>query len=325
MGVTAPVARRRLTPEPAEPATGSCAGCARLGDRRDHAGRPRLPARSTTPARRSTRSGSASSGHEAWAPNFKIFGAADMLYGTAVSSAMALRDRRAAGDRDRDLAGDDRAATRQRRGRPAGRDAGGGAEHHLRVLGRDRARAVHPEDRARAPQRARLHPAVRATRRPPGSACSPPAIVLTLMILPIVASLCRDLFLTVPTGAEGGRRGTRRDPLGGDPRDRAALDALGRQRRNGARPRPRARRGDRGLARDRRRQRDPRVRCSCPARRSPSGSPTSSRTGQPAPHGLDVLRGPAPARDLPADEPAGAARSRGGSTSSAATRAAAMA
>jgi phosphate transport system permease protein len=29
-------------------------------------------------------------GHQAWAPNFKVFGAADMLFGTAVSSLMAL-------------------------------------------------------------------------------------------------------------------------------------------------------------------------------------------------------------------------------------------
>ena len=51
-------------------------------------------------------------------------------------------------------------------------------------------------------------------------------LVLTMMILPIVASLCRDLFLTVPRELKEGAAGTRGDPLGGDPRSGAAHDDL---------------------------------------------------------------------------------------------------
>ena len=60
-------------------------------------------------------------------------------------------------------------------------------------------------------------------------------LVLTMMILPIIAALSRDLFLTVPDRAEGRRRRARRHALGDDPRDRAAVDALRRERRAGAR------------------------------------------------------------------------------------------
>ena len=63
-------------------------------------------------------------------------------------------------------------------------------------------------------------------------------LILTVMVVPIIASLSRDLFLSVPPGAQGRGRGAWRHPMGGDPRDRASDDVLGRQRRGDARPRP---------------------------------------------------------------------------------------
>ena len=69
-------------------------------------------------------------------------------------------------------------------------------------------------------------------------------LVLTVMILPIISALSRDLFLTVPIGAQGRRRRARRDALGDHPRSRAADDGVGRHRGRRARARagPSARR-----------------------------------------------------------------------------------
>ena len=82
----------------------------------------------------------------------------------------------------------------------------------------------------------------------------PAALVLTLMIVPITSSICRELFSRVPRdlsdgalalGATAGRRSAASHPVRG-PRHR---------RGRAARPRPRLRRGDRRHAGDRRRQR----------------------------------------------------------------------
>jgi len=43
-------------------------------------------------------------------------------------------------------------------------------------------------------------------------------LVLTVMVIPIIAALSRDLFLTVPRELKEGRRGARSHALGGDPR-----------------------------------------------------------------------------------------------------------
>ncbi len=152
-------------------------------------------------------------GHEAWAPNFKIFGAADMLYGTAVSSAMAL---------------------------VIGAPLGIAIAIYLSMIAPRRVSAfVGPlvEMLAAvpsiiygfwgvivlAPFIQRIEPGLHSALGfiplfgPPqttGISVFTAGLVLTLMILPIVSSLCRDLFLTVPRelteGAEAlGRRGGR--------------------------------------------------------------------------------------------------------------------
>ena len=54
-------------------------------------------------------------------------------------------------------------------------------------------------------------------------------LVLTVMILPIISALSRDLFLTVPTGAQGRRGGARCDAVGGHPGNRPADNRVGRR------------------------------------------------------------------------------------------------
>ena len=75
------------------------------------------------------------------------------------------------------------------------------------------------------------------------------------MVVPIIASLSRDLFLTVPRELQDGRDRARRHALGDRARRRAPLHGLRRRGGHVPRPRTRARRGDRGRAGDRRRQR----------------------------------------------------------------------
>jgi phosphate transport system permease protein len=136
-------------------------------------------------------------GHEAWAPNFKVFGAADMLYGTAVSSAMAL---------------------------VIGAPLGIAIAIYLSMIAPRRVSAiVGPlvEMLAAvpsiiygfwgvivlAPFIQRIEPGLHSalgfiplfgSPQTTGISVFTAGLVLTLMILPIVSSLCRDLFLTVP-------------------------------------------------------------------------------------------------------------------------------
>ena len=142
--------------------------------------------------------------HTAWKPNFNIEGAGALIYGTVVSSLIALVLATPLGiaiglylsmmapRRVRAIVGS------------AGRDARGGPEHHLRLLGTGRARPVHRQPRARTAQRARVHPAVRAGAATIGISMLSAGIVLTVMILPIISALSRDLFLTVPQELKDG-------------------------------------------------------------------------------------------------------------------------
>ena len=82
------------------------------------------------------------------------------------------------------------------------------------------------------------------------------AVILTIMIVPIVASICRELFLGVPRELEEGALAlgaTRWEMVRG-----VILPAtrLGNRRGGDPRPRTRRRRGDRGDASDRRRHQD---------------------------------------------------------------------
>jgi phosphate transport system permease protein len=136
-------------------------------------------------------------GHEAWAPNFKNFGAADMIYGTVVSSAIAL---------------------------VIAAPLGIAIAIYLSMIAPRRVSAVIGpvvEMLAAvpsiiygfwglivlAPFIQKLEPGLHGalgwiplfgTPQTTGISMLAAGIVLTLMILPIQASLCRDLFLTVP-------------------------------------------------------------------------------------------------------------------------------
>ena len=48
-------------------------------------------------------------------------------------------------------------------------------------------------------------------------------LILTIMIVPIVSSICRELFVGVPAGAEGRRARARGDALGGRTRRRLSV------------------------------------------------------------------------------------------------------
>ena len=52
---------------------------------------------------------------------------------------------------------------------------------------------------------------------PTGGRCSPPAIVLAIMILPIITAISREVFAADPAPARGGGAGPRCHPLGDDP------------------------------------------------------------------------------------------------------------
>ena len=91
----------------------------------------------------------------------------------------------------------------------------------------------------------RLHPALRRRRsRRRAARCSPSAIVLAVMILPIITAVSPRGLPADARAARGGRARARRDPLGDDPDGGAPVRPLRRHQRADARPRPRARRDD---------------------------------------------------------------------------------
>ena len=98
-----------------------------------------------------------------------------------------------------------------------------------------------------APLGARLHPALRPAGTY-GSNVFTAIVVLTIMILPIIASISRELFLERAARAEGGSARPRHDALGDDPRRRLPLLAGRSGRRDDPRLRPRPRRGYRRRA-----------------------------------------------------------------------------
>ena len=57
------------------------------------------------------------------------------------------------------------------------------------------------------------------------------ALILTIMITPIITSVTREVFETVPRRAQGGLLRARRDPLGDGPPGRASLLARRHRRR----------------------------------------------------------------------------------------------
>ena len=164
----------------------------------------------------------------AWQPNFGEFGAGSLIFGTAVSSFVALAARRPDRDLDRPLPEPAGAVRRARRSRAPGRDAGGDPQCHPRLLGGPRPRPLRPATRS-SPA---LHDTlgfipIFGAPETTGSSVFTASLILTIMVVPIIASISRDLFQVGPARHPGRRQRPRRDPLGGDPRGRPALDRLG--------------------------------------------------------------------------------------------------
>ncbi len=203
-------------------------------------------------AARDQRSGSASSGTRRGTPSRTSSARSTSSSGRSTSRALAVLLGRADRDRDRALPERARARRRARRRRLARRDARGDSERRARALGHPRARPGRPRPiRAVAERRAS---AGRRSSRPARSRvarCSRRSSCSTIMIIPITASISRDLFLQVPADIKEGAIGlglTRWEMVRGVvlPYTRGGLISavlLG--------ARPRARRGDRRHAGDR--------------------------------------------------------------------------
>ncbi len=159
--------------------------------------------------------------------------------------------RGAALDRDRPLPERARAAGDSRPDRNADRDARCGAERRHRPLGHLRARPVPARPfRAVPRQLLRMDPDLQRRRRQQAGVLAA-IIVLTIMIIPITSSICRELFVSVPRDVKEASLGlgaTRWEMVRG-----VVLPYVqGRRRGRGhARARARARRGDRGHPGDR--------------------------------------------------------------------------
>ena len=220
------------------------------------AARPRCRARPRRPDRlraassrrgpRSTSSASASSPSRAWDPVKNDFGALDFIYGTLVHVVPRRPARGAARDRDRSVPDRARAARLARRRRHARRAARRDPERRDRASGGSSSSGRSSRTTSGRSCRSVLgwlpfFKGDAAAHRLPAR----PSIVLTIMILPITASVARELFRTVPQRSQGGLARARHDALGDDPRRRAAVHARRSRRGGDPRPRPRARRGDR--------------------------------------------------------------------------------
>ena len=143
--------------------------------------------------------------HSLWAPNFNKFGAGALIFGTLVSSAMALLlavpDRRG----DRPVSQHDGRNSDPSDHRPAGRAAGRDPERDPRLLGDPRVVAVRSRAlRAVAQPRIRGFIPLFGSPQTVGSSLFAAGLILTIMVVPIVASLSRDLFLTVPREMQDG-------------------------------------------------------------------------------------------------------------------------
>ena len=154
---------------------------------------------------------------------------------------------------------------------PPGRPARRGALDRLRPLGRltSSARIVEPVQdvpRARCSAGSRCSHATGDQR---GGTIFFIGIVLSIMVLPIVTALSREVFAQTPVDPQGGRARPRRHPVGDDPHRGAAVRPARRHPRLDARPRPRARR-------DHRRHDHP-VRAAPTARRGRGRSSTAAR------------------------------------------------
>ena len=108
------------------------------------------------------------------------------------------------------------------------------------------------------------------------------ALILAVMVIPFIAATMRDVFETVPAGLQGIRLRRRLHHLGGDALDRDALHARLGGRRHHAGPRPRAGRNHGGDLRHRQHQPHLHQPVRAPATPSPRSSRWNSRKARPA-------------------------------------------
>ena len=160
---------------------------------------------------------------EVWNPNDDVYGALGAIYGTVVTSVIAMAIAIPVGIgiaifltelcpfplRKPDRHGD-RAARRH-------------PQHHLRHLGPLHLRAL-PADlrRARAHRRAGAHPGPRRGlfQGPPyGIGVLTAGVILGIMVLPFISSVSRDVFTTVPPVLKEAGYGLGLHHLGGDERN----------------------------------------------------------------------------------------------------------
>ena len=155
-------------------------------------------------SRRSPNSASLRHRHDWAPPRLEKFGAASMVFGTPSAPFAALVLRRPGRGRGRALPRPAGADQRPQRDRAAGRDAGGDPERDPRLLGHPvLAPFVHEH----------VEPFLHGTLgfmpmfgepQTTGASIFTASLILTIMVIPIIASVSRDLFLAVPSELQDG-------------------------------------------------------------------------------------------------------------------------
>ena len=139
----------------------------------------------------------------AWDPVAQEFGALDFIYGTMMTSFIALLLATPLSLGIALFLTRARAALDPRAGRDADRASGGDPQRDPRPLGHSRLRPlVRGAPRAVPRALARFHPLF--SGEPSQAGLLPAALVLTLMIVPITSSICRELFSRVPRDLSDG-------------------------------------------------------------------------------------------------------------------------
>ena len=176
-----------------------------------------------------------------WDPVQNRYGGLVMIYGTLVTSLIALRDRGAGELRhravpDRAVAGLAEAPARHR-----DRAAGRGAVDRLRHVGPAGLRPdpVAPTCSSRCRRLFDGVPVLGAlfSGPPVGIGILSAGIILAIMIIPFIASVMRDVFEVTPPMLKESAYGARLDHLGSGLEGRAAVHQDRRHRRHHARPR----------------------------------------------------------------------------------------
>ena len=202
---------------------------------------------------------------DAWDPVSQKFGALVPIYGTLVTAFIAMLIAVPVSFGIAMFLTEIAPQVDARPGRRGDRTARRHPVDHLRHVGPVRARAVPGRTRLslarRAHRRGGRSSAACSPARRSASACCTAGLVLAIMVIPFIASVMREVFLTVPGRLKESAYALGSTTLGSGVGRRAALHALGGDRRHLPRPGPRARRNDGRHLRARQRARTHRRRC----------------------------------------------------------------